>query len=70
MPDELDTAQQETEFLTEMQVHAARSGAAGLKPTGHCYNCEEALPLENQLFCDTACAQDYERRMWAQRMRG
>jgi hypothetical protein len=40
-----------------------------LRATGCCHNCDAELSALGQLFCDTDCARDYERRQWARRMR-
>ena len=70
MADEIDAAQEEIARMQELSLQTARMGLGRLKPTGHCYNCEEPLKRPDQLFCDMDCAQDYERREWAAKMRG
>jgi hypothetical protein len=69
LSDEIDAAQEEIDRLQEMGLKSARSNLVKLKPRGHCYNCDEALQLADQLFCDADCAHDYERREWASKMR-
>lgn len=69
MPDEADAAQEEIDRLQQASLEQARKGAIKLEATGRCHNCDEPLKLPGQLFCDTFCADDYERRVRAERMR-
>jgi hypothetical protein len=69
MSDEIDAAQEEIARQQEAALRAARERAAKLRPTGRCYNCDAEVAAPEQLFCDVECAQDYERRQWASRMR-
>jgi len=69
MPDEIDAAQEEIARMQQATLERARASGASLKPCGRCYNCDEPLRLSEQLFCDIECAEDYERRLRAERMR-
>lgn len=40
--------------------HRRKSEATRLKESGRCYNCEETI--NEGLFCDTDCREDYEKR--------
>lgn len=63
MADDADLSEQETEFLLDVARRAAALKAAKrLPPKGSCYNCEEPLEKEGQLFCDADCEQDYRLR--------
>lgn len=59
MPDQLDQAQ---EFEELRRADALRDQA--LKPTmpftGVCYNCTDAISIEQGCFCDINCRNDYE----------
>ena len=60
MADEADMAHE----LEQLALNCAleqRKGGGRLIPKGLCYNCEEPLPAE-KIFCDKACADDWERR--------
>lgn len=49
--------------VTELNLKIAldkRHKEARLRPVGSCYNCSEAI--ENGLFCDADCRDDYEKR--------
>jgi hypothetical protein len=69
MPDQIDMAQEEIARMQQASLDAARSSRATLKPSGRCHNCDEPLSLQDLLFCDADCAEDYERRLRAERMR-
>lgn len=43
--------------------------AQSLKPTGYCYNCNEAIQT-GWLFCCKDCAQDYDHRQARKRVNG
>jgi hypothetical protein len=68
MADEADQAH-ELEQLALRHALAHRKGGANLPPKGTCYNCDEPLkPIQVggevrhvQLFCDSSCAQDWEK---------
>jgi hypothetical protein len=70
MSDDIDLAQNEIDWMQRAMIQAVISRMDHLESTGHCYYCEEALPIAGQLFCDRDCARDYERVSWAQRMSG
>lgn len=65
MPDEADIAQVSEELFLRSALQGVHSGPQ-LRARGICYNCEERLTNNAQLFCDGDCADDYARR---QRMR-
>lgn len=44
-----------------VQNHVRKSTLNRLAVTGRCYNCED--DVEEGLFCDPDCRQDYDRRM-------
>ena len=69
MADDADRAQLEIEAEITYARLAAQAGSK-LTPTGHCHNCEEQLDRAEQLFCNQACGQDFEKRERALSMRG
>lgn len=60
--DAIDNANDIAEAYTASAIERARtlSPALRLKPKGHCYNCNDKLSLTGQIFCDTACGEEYE----------
>jgi hypothetical protein len=71
MSDDIDRAQQETEF---MLAAALRRTRPKLIPTGKCLECEtELIGIEGDypaLFCDRNCRDDFEKREKMRRING
>lgn len=40
-----------------------------LQPQGECFNCKEELTDPYQLFCDSDCQEDYQKRKRAEQHR-
>jgi hypothetical protein len=59
MADDLDVAQQITDFFTETAIEQAKQSSP--KPTGLCLNCH-ALLQPTEVYCDKECAEDHEKR--------
>lgn len=54
--------------LNEAMYKATQAGKHDLKPNGVCHNCKE--PVEHpQLFCDSDCAEDYQKRQFSRSQR-
>lgn len=62
MSDDIDRAQErEEEFRRIALEEQARKRGQNLPPCGECYGCGEPFPpKDNRLFCNGACADDYE----------
>lgn len=61
MADICDKAGDTTDMLNGYRIKElqARSKTRQLHPTGNCYYCNEVIDGE-KLFCDKACAEDWE----------
>ncbi len=71
MADDIDRAQQETEFLLAAALRRTRPK---LMPTGVCLECEiELISIEGDppaLFCGAECRDDFEKRERMRRING
>lgn len=71
MADDIDRAQQETEFLLAAALQRTRPK---LRPTGLCLECEEELTTVDgdipALFCSADCRDDFEKRERMRRING
>ena len=65
--DELE--QQTIELHFQQAMNNVKKMNTRLQPTGECYNCDEELDKEDQLFCDVDCREDYEKRKRAEKHR-
>lgn len=66
--DELEYQAIELHF-NEAMYKAKQAGAHDLKPKEACHNCDEQLESSTQLFCDSDCAEDYQKRKFARSQR-
>lgn len=55
--------------MDEAMYKAKQQANSGLRPKGVCHNCGETLTQNNQLFCDSDCREDYEKRRHANSQR-
>ena len=54
--------------FNEAMHKAQQAGKHDLQPDGACHNCKE--PVEHpQRFCDSDCAEDYQKRKFARSQR-
>lgn len=60
--DEIDQANETAELLLRAQIGKRKH--SGLLPAGACHYCDELLPKVGQLFCNSACSEDYSREKW------
>lgn len=67
MADIVDQTQEREDGQLPLRILASRK-AEGPAPTGHCLNCETALP-EGHRWCDTSCREDWERLVRAKAQR-
>lgn len=65
--DELEYQAIELHF-NEAMHKAKQAGKHDLKPNGKCHNCGEDITMP-QLFCDSDCAEDYQKRKFARSQR-
>lgn len=62
MPDFIDKSVEQQELLLAAQLANAKVSTPKLSPKEQCHNCDESLVHEpNKLFCDSDCAEDYEK---------
>lgn len=61
MADEADLANAELEQLLSSALRAPRA-QTGPSARGRCHNCDEALSILGQLFCDRDCEHDWRKR--------
>lgn len=55
--------------FNEAMYRAKQAGKHDLKPQGFCHNCKEKVSTDTQLFCDSDCAEDYQKRSFANSQR-
>lgn len=65
MADIFDQASEREQMDRELAIKnaLATSRNSVLKPNGSCHNCGEPLEYSHNLFCDSDCGNDYERRL-------
>lgn len=71
MSEREDELEQQTIDLhfQEARNNARKMLGTKLQPKNECYNCLEPLDNAEQLFCDSDCREDYEKRKRAERER-
>ena len=60
MADEADLAYESEQRHLTQALAAQRLRGGGLQPIGVCHNCGNNEGLEQRLFCDSDCAEDWE----------
>jgi hypothetical protein len=63
--DEFDRASEREQRDRDAAISHVRKTAVELAYAGECYNCREHL--DNGVFCDSDCRDDWAKRMEAQR---
>ncbi|KOF30942.1 hypothetical protein BA746_00290 [Vibrio parahaemolyticus] len=61
MNDIIDIANERVEQNLQAAINAARKSTDTFLLKGICHNCGEHLDNPNGIFCDSACAEDYEQ---------
>ncbi|AUR89481.1 hypothetical protein NVP1123O_52 [Vibrio phage 1.123.O._10N.286.48.F3] len=72
MGDQLDRAQQDMDFHLGVAIKNAKSAFANreLQVNGRCHYCDEYVEHPSALFCDSDCAQDWEKEQQARKRNG
>lgn len=59
--DDADRTSDREEIEMAQALKAVSNRKREIEPNGACHFCEEAV-LQDKLFCDSDCAQDWEKR--------
>ena len=62
MSDQCGQADKIIEMNLNVGIMTARNYKREVDPCGFCHNCHEFVDYPSQLFCDSECSEDYEKR--------
>jgi cytidine deaminase len=68
MPDEVDSANDQAEQILALQLKARKP--VGPAPCGYCHYCLEEFTDPAKIFCDSDCANDFEKEAEMRRRNG
>ena len=62
MSDQCGQADRIIEMNLNVGIASARNYRREIDPCGFCHNCHDLVDYPSQLFCNSECSDDYEKR--------